>query len=81
MSKSQNSPRSVDSQYPLPLHPELKLIMKDLETLATTTPNAPSPAIGTSHGGLCVVDWCVQTTAVSPKDLVVEIIMHTNTMQ
>ena len=31
----------------------------------------PSPRnIGTSHGGIGVVDWCVDTTAVSPEDAV-----------
>ena len=29
-----------------------------------------SPKIKTSDGGLCLVDWCVETTAVSPEDTV-----------
>ena len=28
----------------------------------------PPSRARTSYGGLCVVDWCVETTAVSPKD-------------
>ena len=28
------------------------------------------PKIGNSHGGFCVLDWCVETTAVSSEDTI-----------
>ena len=55
-------------EYPLP---RLELIMGNLETLVQDTPlPRPPPEIGTSRGGICVEDWCVETTAVSPDDTV-----------
>ena len=45
-----------------------------LETLALTSQEYPlpptSPPNGLSQGRLCVGDWCVETTTVSPKDTV-----------
>ena len=46
----------------------MELLMVDLETLVQNIPNPFK--IGTSHGGLCVVYWCVETTAVSHADTV-----------
>ena len=39
----------------------------------------PPPRIGTYHGGLCVLDRCVETTVVPPKDTVsfVHILLQT----
>ena len=55
-----------------PRPPRLELPVEDLETLVQNNPPPPPPLpkIRTSHGGLCVRDWCVETTAVSPEDTV-----------
>ena len=43
-----------------PLPPKLELLVEDLETSAKNIPS-PIPRTGTSHGGLCVGDWCMET--------------------
>ena len=46
--------------------------MEDLETSDLASPKYPPPPkkIGTSLKGPCVVDWCVDITAVSAKDTI-----------
>ena len=47
--------------------PDLEILMEVLKTADLISPELPPPP---RSGGLCVVDWCVDTTAVSPKNTV-----------
>ena len=48
------------------LHPEVDISVENLPTSAMITSEYYHLLkIGTSHGGLCVVDWCVETTIIS----------------
>ena len=44
---------------------KMELLMEDLGTLVMSLPRMPPSRIGTSHGRLCEVNWCV-----SPTDIV-----------
>ena len=46
-------------------HPQLELHMDFGSELIN-----PTPEIGTSYVELCVVDWCVETIAVSTEDTI-----------
>ena len=46
---------------------ELELLMEHLEIWNMITTEYPFPRIVISHGGICVMDWCVETTAISPR--------------
>ena len=55
-----------EAYYRIPNPQELE----DLVSSGLTSPEYPLFRIGNSYGRLCVVDCCVETTAVSPKDTV-----------
>ena len=52
----------TNPEYPLP---KLELLMEDSETsYMANTRYPPLRGIGTSHRGLCVADWCVDTVSL-----------------
>ena len=53
-----------------PLHPKTGTSYGRFGDISKLTQDIHPPKTGTSHGGLCVVDWCVETTAVSDEDTV-----------
>ena len=58
--------RGYWTALPLPPDPILELLVQDSGTSNTLSPQL-DPNLELPHGGLRVVDVCVETTAVSPE--------------